>query len=114
MKQLIVTLKDKITGKVPSGTKRSSKWPKVREDHLKQNPKCAVCEGTAKVEVHHLSPFHLSPEKELDPTNLITLCEAKRYGLTCHLLVGHRGDYKKVNPYCKVDAAAWNQKIKAP
>jgi hypothetical protein len=35
---------------------------------------------------------------ELTPDNLITLCESKKYGITCHLFVGHRGNYRLFNP----------------
>jgi hypothetical protein len=61
---------------------RSSKWPTVRRKHLSEHPICAGCGRTedelpsdSKIEVHHIKPFHLFPELELDPTNLVTLCE---------------------------------------
>jgi hypothetical protein len=42
------------------------------------------------VAVHHVESFHEHPELELDPTNLISLCEGpiKRH----HLKVGHTVD----------------------
>ena len=91
-------LKDKIAGK-PTKTAdkkgRSSQWAKIRKEHLLKNPKCEWCEGTKKLEVHHIKPFHLHPELELDPNNLITLCETKT---ECHLLHGHLGSWQKENP----------------
>lgn len=52
------------------------------------------------VEVHHKKPFHLHPEYELDPDNLITLCEGKEFSsLACHLVFGHLGNYKLENQY---------------
>lgn len=95
---IIKHVKDVIQGKTALGTKRSSKWPTVRKEHLKNNPTCAICNGKEKVEVHHIKPFHKYPELELDPNNLITLCESKSFGITCHLAIGHGGNYKRTNP----------------
>jgi 5-methylcytosine-specific restriction enzyme A len=54
-----------------------------------------MCGGTKKLQVHHIYPVHISPRLELEPSNLITLCRAKKYGLDCHLFIGHRGDFRK-------------------
>lgn len=81
---------------------RSSKWRSVRKEFLKKNKACAACGGKVRLQVHHISPFHLEPEKELDPTNLITLCMGR---LECHLTIGHGGDFKSFNPHVKEDAA---------
>lgn len=111
MKQLIANLKDKISGKVPSGRKRSSKWPAARKQHLGKFPACAVCGSIEKVEVHHKKPFHLHPELELDPNNFISLCESKNNGINCHLFIGHLGSYKSLNNNVEEDAKAWNKKL---
>lgn len=84
--------------------KRSTRWPKVREEHLKNNPACAVCGETSKVEVHHIHPFSNDPELELNPSNLITLCEVASKGIICHLLIGHCGNYRHYNPTVLQDA----------
>lgn len=97
--------------KIPKGSKRSDHWPKVRRQHLNANPVCAVCGGKKKLEVHHIKPFHLFPKLELDPTNLITLCENKNDGVNCHLLFGHLGNFKSVNANVVEDASTWNKKI---
>lgn len=109
---LLKNIKDVIQGKAKLGHKRSSKWPKIRAEHLKHNPSCNVCEGTKTLEVHHIKPFHLDPSKELDPTNLITLCESKLNGINCHLAFGHLGNFKFENESVIVDAAFWNKKLK--
>ncbi|MCP4394529.1 MAG: HNH endonuclease [Alphaproteobacteria bacterium] len=109
---LLKTVLDRVQGKAEKGQKRSSKWGKVRKQHLKDHPKCAVCESTKKCEVHHKIPFSLAPDLELDPKNLITLCENKRYGLNCHLCIGHLGNYKKFNDDVDIDTFTWNKKIK--
>ena len=108
---IIKHIKDRLQGKVPSGSKRSSKWPKVRAEYLAKNPNCAVCGSLTKVEIHHKKPFHLDPSKELDPKNLIALCEAWKNGICCHLLVGHLGNYKKENKDVEKDAKIWKKKL---
>ena len=90
---------------------RSPKWAAVRKDFLKQNPVCALCGGTATLEVHHKKPFHLHPELELEPSNLITLCESKKNGVTCHLFFGHLGDYQSFNKNVDKDVKTWNKKL---
>lgn len=113
MKRLISNIIDAVQGKAPLGKKRSSDWPKVRAEHLKKNSTCAVCDGKAKLEVHHIKPFHEHPELELDPNNLITLCESKNNGINCHLAFGHLGHYQAANPTVRRDALSWNRKLKA-
>ena len=94
-----------------NGSKRSNKWAKVRKDFLSKNKTCAVCGGKAKLEVHHIRPFHLHPELELDENNLIVLCENKKDGVNCHLLFGHLGSFKSFNVGVRDDAKEWNTKI---
>ena len=108
---IIKKIKDVIEGKASIGHKRSSQWPTVRKHHIEKNPKCALCEGESKLEVHHIKPFHEHPELELEPTNLITLCESYSYGICCHRTVGHLGDYKKINPDVVKDVEIWNKKL---
>jgi len=84
--------------------KRNPRWPSVRDEHLKNNPTCAVCGGTKKLEVHHIIPFSNDPELELDPNNLITLCESASNGILCHQCVGHAGSYRRYNPNVVEDA----------
>lgn len=104
-------LRDRFQGKIPLLMKRSGSWARIRREHIAKNPLCAVCGGKDKVEVHHKKPFHLHPELELDPQNLITLCESWKNGICCHLLVGHLGSYKSFNVHVEDDAALLNQKI---
>ena len=91
---------------------RSEGWPAVRRAHLKLHPKCAVCEGTKKLQVHHCAPFHIQPELELDPSNLITLCESGHGGVICHEFIGHLSWWVAYNPNVREDAAEWNRKLK--
>ena len=103
---------DRLTGKAPKGAKRSSQWGKVRDAFLKKNPSCACCGGTKTLRVHHIVPFHEQPSLELVETNLITLCEAKKYGINCHLLLGHLGNWRRWNATVVFSAGWWGLKIK--
>ena len=107
-------LKDRLTGKAPPGSRRSPQWRRVRARHLQEHPRCAVCGGKKKLEVHHVIPFHLAPDLELDPENLMTLCEAKRFGINCHQFVGHLGNYRRFNPTARPDAGYWRMRLQNP
>jgi 5-methylcytosine-specific restriction protein A len=85
------------------GEKRSKEWPRVRKQHLNDYPKCEVCGGTKKVEVHHIKPFHIYQTLELDPKNLMSLCEGNKV-IKCHICVGHTGNYRQSNTNVERDA----------
>ena len=108
---MIKHIKDLAQGKVDLGEHRSSQWSTIRKKHLENQPKCAVCSGDKTLEVHHIKPFNEHPELELDLNNLITLCESKNNGVTCHLLFGHLGNYKSININVIEDAKNWFNKI---
>ena len=82
--------------------RRSPKWARVRAKHLRNQPWCQLCGGLNFLEVHHIVPFHIQPEKELDHNNLITLCDERGY--LCHLKRGHLGDWRKANPNIAAEA----------
>ena len=84
---------------------RSPEWPRVEKEHLAKQPDCQVCGGKSRLNVHHLKPFHIFKELELDPSNLITLCNARR----CHIVFGHAGDFKAYNPNGLADIAKARQ-----
>lgn len=81
---------------------RSPHWEKVRHDFAVLHPTCAACGGKSKLQVHHCKPFHIHPELELEPTNLITLCEDPER--LCHHRIGHAWDWKAYNPHVRDDA----------
>lgn len=110
--KFVQAIKDRIQGKAPKGAKRSSQWRKKRKIHLKKNPRCAVCDAKRKVEVHHKIPFHIAPDLELTEDNLVSLCENKKYGINCHLLLGHLGNYRRVNTTVDADVATWRVRLK--
>jgi hypothetical protein len=74
-------------------SKRSSGWSKLRNEIVDKHPYCTVCNGTKLLEAHHIEPFHIAPEKELDKENIIVLCNFRR----CHLKLGHLEDFKSWN-----------------
>jgi hypothetical protein len=81
---------------------RSPAWDDVRDKHLKDHPECVACRTNKKLQVHHIRPFHLHPELELDPKNLITLC--MEGDNDCHLKIGHGGSFKYYNPDVEEDS----------
>lgn len=93
-----------------SGRKRSSKWPATRAAHLRANPACAVCGCRTDLEVHHILPFHVAPDLELNPRNLLTLGERCPTG-NHHLLFGHLGDWSCWNEVAEHDVVEWRGKI---
>lgn len=84
---------------------RSPHWPTVRAEHLKVEPVCRCCGANQTLEVHHVKPFHLHPELECDPSNLVTLCRR------CHLFLGHLSEWKSYNTKVREDADAWHERI---
>ena len=90
---------------------RSPLWGKVRDKFIKEHPTCELCNGKTDLVAHHIKPYHLFPEEELNPSNLITLCEREKYGVNCHLLFGHFGNWKKYNINVRQDVKTWNSKI---
>jgi hypothetical protein len=109
---MFTRIKDVMQGKAPLLASRSPKWDGVRDAHLKMQPTCMVCEGSENLNVHHIKPFHLHPELELDQSNLITLCECEKHGVNCHLLIGHLGNFRNVNTHVLEDVTIWNARLK--
>lgn len=98
---MLYGLKQVVIGLL-GGTPRSPDWPRVRAEHIRKHPFCAACGGKVDLEVHHVKPFHLFPELELDPTNLMTLCGKKN----CHIIFGHCHNWSLYNAHAREDAAS--------
>lgn len=94
----------------PVAAPRASRWSKVAAAHIASNPRCALCGGTTGLIVHHIQPFHLYPELELESTNLVTLCEGSTKSLNCHLWFGHLGNFQLWNPRVTKDIRDWRAK----
>lgn len=89
------------------GAIRSPKWEEVRKRHTKSF--CEACGSKNgvlnRLNLHHIKPFHLFPELELEPSNFITLCR------TCHFLFGHLRSWKSYNVTVLEDARYLLNKI---
>ena len=95
-------------GVVAAGVPRSSKWPAVRAAHLKAHPACEACGQKDALEVHHIEPFHIRPDLELNRTNLLTLC-----GDPCHLVHGHFMSWTRFNRFVVADVRTYRAKLEA-
>lgn len=92
-------------------TGRSPKWPTLRRPHLAAHPTCAACGARLNLAAHHINPTHAFPDRELDPTNLMTLCESP--ARNCHLTFGHLYSWESWNPTAAADAAAQLARVRA-
>lgn len=112
--QLINRIEDWVNGRPVFGDfgDRSPQWRRVRNLWILENPFCAVCGYQERLNVHHIKPFHLFPELELDPTNFITLGEACPTG-NHHLLFGHLGKWESYNADVRRMAYEMNIAIKS-
>ena len=94
------------------GHERSPEWHRVAKEHLLREPACVACGYKGKkLQVHHIKPFHLHPHLELDPHNLITLCEAR--GRDHHLLLGHLDAWVSYNEHIREDVKRFYRKTSA-
>lgn len=91
------------------GARRSPRWPAVRDAHLAVHPTCVACGTREQLTVHHVQPFHLFPQLELDLDNLLTLCESPTHN--CHLWFGHLLNWSSWNVDVETDARIWLRKI---
>jgi len=109
---MIKKIKEVIVDKKYDWSKsRSPKWDSIRDAFIEKHKKCSVCGSTKNLEVHHIVPFSENSELELEESNLIILCESKKYGVNCHLFFGHLGNYKVSNPEVLKDVMDWNKKF---
>ena len=92
-----------------TASRRSPQWADVRKGKLKASPKCAACQSVTNLEVHHVVPYHVSPEMELLEGNLISLCRE------CHFTFGHLKDWTSWNAAVRSDCSRFaNQRAARP
>lgn len=98
-----------ICREIVKAVTRSSGWAKVRSRRMELDGNQCMCCGKKGIglQVHHIRPFHLEPELELELSNLITLCSR------CHIFVGHLDYWKAYNPKVMDHAILINREIKA-
>lgn len=86
---------------------RSPGWGKVRTERIRlDGGRCRACGKKRNLQAHHIQPFHLQPELELDLDNTLTLCGR------CHLLIGHLDYWKAYNKKVLADVATIINRIK--
>lgn len=84
----------------------------MKRSHLAAFPSCAACGSSVALVAHHIIPFATDRSLELVPSNLLTLCESGRYGVNCHLLIGHCGAWHLHNPNARADAEQYHRSTK--
>ena len=99
---------------------RSNQWPAVRNAYLRDHPECAACGRTGRgLQVHHCLPVNAFGDKdedgdgiinELDEDVFITLCTGET--CSCHLWIGHCGNWKTYNPNVREDAKRFREMIR--
>jgi hypothetical protein len=80
-----------LTPPQPEFAPRASGWGRFIAD-FRRGKVCAFCGKDNDLEGHHILPFHLKPELELSPSNILILCR------WCHFVVGHLGNWTTFNP----------------
>jgi hypothetical protein len=103
MNRLLSIILIAITCLLVGANPRSSKWPALRLQHLEIEPACVACGQSRRIEVHHVVPVSVAPERELDSTNLITLCRRD------HLTFGHFGNFQRWNPHTREHAEQYRR-----
>ena len=93
---------------------RSTKWRELEQEFLRQHPQCEVCGTTSELNVHHQIPFEYCielgrPDLELNPANLITLCNSAQH----HILVGHLDSFESYNPDVLTDVKTFANKTRS-
>ena len=88
---------------------RSPKWKAIRAEHLKNHPSCEACGAKKGVVPHHVVPVHVDPSRELDASNLVSLCESATFN--CHLFFGHLKRWDRHNINVVEDARSWRARI---
>ena len=87
------------------GVPRSPKFAKLAKEFIKE--KGGKCEATGvsfDLEVHHILPYHLYPEKELDKNNFIVLTH------WIHFFLAHLGRWASHNEKI-VEHAKWLREL---
>jgi 5-methylcytosine-specific restriction endonuclease McrA len=88
IERLCLNLKAEVSGRT------WLKWRRLRKYMVDKIPYCQMCRDDKKLEVHHIMPRHLYPDKALDEVNLVVLCKP------CHFRYGHLAtSFKDSNPF---------------
>lgn len=86
-------------------TKRDPGWGALRREIIAEFKQCAACGSKKELEAHHVVPFHLAPEREMDKRNLIVLCRDDHYTF------GHFKNWKRWNPDVRRDVVVYRNAL---
>jgi 5-methylcytosine-specific restriction enzyme A len=89
---------------------RSGHWPQLEKETLEAHPFCAASGGEIHLQVHHIKPFHIHPDLELEPKNLIVLAAGPTANF--HFWLGHLGNWHSFNPHVIEQAAHFLKQVK--
>lgn len=90
---------------IPEFAPRNQAWERESKKFREEHPNCLVCGSKVDCQVHHKYPFHLYPDREMDPKYWRTLCRVH------HLLVGHGMNWANFNPHVDEDIEYLNKMI---
>lgn len=86
--------------RIETACPRSPHWRSFEKDLIEKQPYCSFCGEEApstQLVGHHIVPFHLNKDLELDPNNILIVGETCTTGHH-HLLLCHFGNFRKWNP----------------
>lgn len=86
---------------------RSPKWSSLRDRFTKEKKRCAISGLETDLEVHHVKPFHLFPDLELEWDNLCLLTRP------IHYLVGHCCKWSYYNARFPQHLDQWRENVAA-
>lgn len=87
-----------------TGAARSPQWASFSKRYLRGRS-CIACGSREGLTAHHVVPFHMRPDLELDEKNLVPLCTDR-----CHIVHGHFNDFRLDNPKVREDCAEYLRK----
>lgn len=62
---------------------------------------CEICGSNNNLQVHHILPVSIYPEKLLEESNCMILCSGANKFSGCHKQYGHLGNFNIYNPTVK-------------
>ena len=87
-----------------TGAARSPQWASFSKRYLRGRS-CIACGSREGLTAHHVVPFHMRPDLELDEKNLVPLCTDR-----CHIVHGHYNDFRLDNSTVREDCAEYLRK----
>jgi len=90
--------------------KRDPSWTAVSKQMIMDaGNKCSLCGKSENLITHHIIPVHIDKSLELNPNNLIVLCENLTHN--CHFITGHLLSWRSYNSTVIDDVKYLHDKI---